>query len=299
MCQPSPMRVIPSNVAPGHPDYDLLSRIAAGIYARTGGPEALRNAFPALMRGAIDFVLDAVRTGRTELCELDNVEKTFIGLKIEHFLRDFLDVPKGLRDLVIDGVDVDIKNTTGNTWMIPPETSRMEEPCLVIASDDATQRCWLGLIIARNAYLTKPNRDQKRGVASGAFQNILWLVEAAPMPVSPWQGINMTEFRNLRKVKGGSKRAAEFFAGHLRKLVHRSVVQALLFDQDDYMKRLRGNQGARDILRTRGIALLSGFYDTALLAELGITGVAAEEMIAVNAASPEQEQLMRTRGVID
>jgi hypothetical protein len=65
------------------------------------------------------------------------------------------------------------------------------------------------------------------------------------------------------------------------------------------MKRLRGNQGARDILRTQGIALLSGFYDTALLAELGIVGVAADEMISVNGLTPEQDALLRLKGVID
>jgi hypothetical protein len=293
------MRVIPSIVGPGHQDHELLSRIAGAIFERAGGAAVLRGSFPELMRDAIDFVLDAVRTGRTELQELDNVEKTFIGLKVEHFVRDFLDVPKGLRDLIIDGLDVDIKNTTADTWMIPPETYRTEDPCLVIASEASTQRCWLGLIIARDAYLTKPNRDQKRGVASGAFQNILWLVEAAPMPVSHWHGIDMASFRELRKVRGGSKRAAAFFSSYLRKPIHRSVVQALLFDQDDYMKRLRGNQGARDILRTRGIALLSGFYDKGLLSELGVAGVASHEMIAVQALSPEQERLMRTKGVID
>lgn len=293
------MRVVPSIVRAGHPDYALLARIAAVINERAGGPDALRAAFPELMREAIDFVLDAVRTGRTELSELDNVEKTFIGLKVEHFVRDYLDVPKGIRDLVIDGLDVDIKNTTAETWMIPPETYRTEDPCLVIASEAATRRCWLGLIVARDAYLTKPNRDMKRGVASGAFENILWLVEAAPMPQSHWQGIDMEEFRELRKMRGGSRRAATFFSRHLRKPVHRSVVQALLYDQDDYMKRLRGNQGARDILRTQGIALLSGFYDTALLAELGIVGVAADEMISVNGLTPEQDALLRLKGVID
>lgn len=293
------MRVIPSTVRDGHPDYALLSRIANAINERAGGADALRLAFPELMREAIDFVLDSVRTGRTELGELDNVEKTFIGLKVEHFVRDYLDVPKGIRDLVIDGLDVDIKNTTAETWMIPPETYRTEDPCLVIASEAATRRCWLGLIVARDAYLTKPNRDMKRGVSSTAFEHILWLVEAAPMPPSHWQGIDMNEFRELRKMRGGSKRAAAFFTRHLRQPIHRSVVQALLFDQDDYMKRLRGNLGARDILRTQGIALLSGFYDKDLLRELGVTGLAPDEMISVKAATPEQESLLRAKNVID
>jgi hypothetical protein len=109
----------------------------------------------------------------------------------------------------------------------------------------------------------------------------------------------MAAFRELRKLRGGTKRAAAFFTSHLRKPIHRSVIQALLFDQEDYMKRLRGNGGARDILRKQGIALLSGFYDKAMLAELDVTGVADDEMMSVLALSTEQERLMRSKGVID
>jgi hypothetical protein len=72
------------------------------------------------------------------MSDLDNVEKTFVGLKMEHYVRDMLDVPKGLRDLVIDGIDVDVKNTTQNTWMIPQETYRTEDAVLVIASEEHT-----------------------------------------------------------------------------------------------------------------------------------------------------------------
>ena len=137
------MRTMPSAVTAGHPDYDHLNRLARAITERAGGAERLQAVFPELMRDAIDFLLDSVRTGRTLVSELDNVEKTFIGLKVEHFVRDFLDVPKGLRDLVINGEDVDIKNTTANTWMIPPETYRTEDPCLLIASDEGRRKCWL------------------------------------------------------------------------------------------------------------------------------------------------------------
>jgi hypothetical protein len=222
------MRVIPSVVEPGHRDFDVLDKIRRGVLARVGGPEELANKFPLLVREAIDFVLDPVHTARTRMGELDSIEKTFVGLKIEHFVRDMLDVPKGLRDLVIDGVDVDIKNTIGETWMIPPETYRTEDACLVVASEEATHRCWLGLLIARDAYLNSPNRDQKRSVASGAFQNIMWLIDGAPYPKSRWADIDMDRFREIRKMRGGTNRAVVFFSENLRRPVHRTVIQSLL-----------------------------------------------------------------------
>ena len=80
---------------------------------KTKGREGLRQRLPRLIADAIDFVIDPVRTARTKVADLDNVEKTFVGLKIEHFFRDFLDLPKGICDLRIDGFDLDIKNTVG------------------------------------------------------------------------------------------------------------------------------------------------------------------------------------------
>ena len=80
-----------------HPDLLTLQRIAAGIRARLGHGNELEVLLPAIIKDAIDFVIDPVKTGRTTVAELDNVEKTFIGLKIEHYFRDRLDVPKGLR----------------------------------------------------------------------------------------------------------------------------------------------------------------------------------------------------------
>jgi len=293
------MRKIPSAVVPGHPDHEILAEIQDAILERVGSIQQLNEQFPALVRKAIDSVLDPVLTCRTRLEELDNVEKTFIGLKIEHFVRDMLDVPKGLHDLVIGGRDVDIKNTTRDTWMIPPETYRKEAPVLVIASEESTHCCWLGLLVARKSYLTKPNRDQKCGVGSGAFRNILWLVEAAPYPKSRWANLDMGLFRELRKVSGGTQRACMFFRKNLRVPIHRTVIQALLFDQDDYMKRLRGNGGARDILRTEGIALLSGSYDAELIAMLGLPDTKGNEMIAAESRTAADKNLMRRKGVID
>ncbi len=147
------MRMLPSRVSPGHRDYEQLAALRAEILRLGGGLESLRTKFPQLVADAIDFVLDPVRTCRTTLAEIDNVEKTFVGLKIEHFVRDLLDAPKGRRDLVIGGRDVDIKNTLDNSWMIPPETYRDEDPCIVINSKEDERTCWMGVFIARREYL--------------------------------------------------------------------------------------------------------------------------------------------------
>jgi hypothetical protein len=280
------MRFGPSVVTEQHPDFAELSHIRDGILRRIDGGKTLSELLPGLIKEAVDFVLDPVRTGRTQMSELDRVEKTFIGLKIEHFLRDLLDVPRGIkRDMQIDGVDVDIKNTVSANWMIPPETYTAAEPCLLIATAKFDGQCWLGLMIAREQYLNPgANRDQKRSVSEAGKRNILWLVEGVPYPPSSWAGIDMARFRELRRVHPGEQRAALFFQENLNRKIQRAVIQALLHDQKDYMKRLRYNGGARGILAAQGIDLLSATYGKKSARQRGIE-LAKDEWIALPTVS--------------
>lgn len=292
------MRMLPSQVSPGHPDYPALSGLRDAILRLTGGPERLRTDFPDTIREAIDFVLDPIRTGRTALQDLDNVEKTFVGLKIEHCLRDLLGAPKGIRDLVIDGYDIDVKNTLDNAWMIPPETYAAEDPCLVVTSKDAESTCWLGLMIARQSYLNAPNRDGKRGVKSQALRHVLWLVEGAPYPPSVWRGFDMALFNRLRQMHPGTARAVAFFRATQDREVPREVVQALLHDQLDPLKRLRRNQGARGVLEAQGIALLSGSFGRRVLRALDRPEIAPDAFIAIAPRSPAERDLMLRLGAL-
>jgi len=166
--------------------------------------------------------------------------------------------------------------------MIPPETYRNEEPCLLIATAKFDGKCSLGLVLARDSYLTSPkgNRDGKRSLSASGKQHIMWLVQELPYPTSSWDGIDMARFRELRRVRGGTKRAAQFFRENIGRRVHRSVVEALLFDQRDCMKRVRGNGGARDDLRKEGILILSGAYDAKEAAKRGIS-LAKDEFVSV------------------
>lgn len=292
-----------STVDQFHADYPTLMALEDEIVARCGGRSGLIDRFPRLVRDAVDFVLDPVRTARTRVAELDNVEKTFIGLKLEHFVRDMLDVPKGLRDLIVNGVDVDIKNTVQSNWSIPQETYRGSELCLLMAVNDAKFTCSLGLIVAKLDYLHKGkgNRDTKKGVSAEGFKHIHWLVADAPFRPSRFAGIDMARFRELRTgVKSGKERAAQFFRENLFCIVHRDVVHALLYDQYDYMKRIRANGGAPDLLGHEDIAVLIGTFtkDRALAAALGIPNLLPDEVVAVQARSHDEWKTLKDGGEV-
>jgi phage terminase Nu1 subunit (DNA packaging protein) len=75
------MRPIRTPLNEDHPDYPILATLRDEIARKAGGLANLQVKFPGIVRDAIDFVLDPVRTARTKVKDLDNVEKTFIGLK--------------------------------------------------------------------------------------------------------------------------------------------------------------------------------------------------------------------------
>jgi hypothetical protein len=220
----------PQHVSPGHPDFETLNKIRSGILTRVGGEKALANTLPLLIRDALDFVIDPVRTARTRVIDLDNVEKTFIGLKVEHYLRDLLDVPKGLRDLVIDGLDVDVKNTVRTTWMIPPETYRTADPCLLIATADARRSSARLGLMRRQGRLPQQGepRQQARRRARWVGSNVLCgSVNDVAFPPSRWDGIDMAEFRRAAAACGSGRVSAAFFFRDVPAggRTHRSIVQ--------------------------------------------------------------------------
>lgn len=289
---------------PSHPDFAVTTRIAHAVTSRLG--TNIDTVLAERILGAVDFVLDPVRTGRTTIDELDRVEKTFIGLKVEHLIRDILDVSPGARDLHLDGMNVDVKNTIrkSRAWMIPLETYRDEEPVLLIASDPTARTSSMGVMIARDAYLGAENRDRKRRVLSTAHANILWIAQNLTWPPSRWEGLDMERFRQLRAEKspngrpGGARRAAKFFRENIDRPIHRSVVVALLHEQSDPLKRLRTDGGARDYLAPEGIAILSRHFDRPLVEALGLQ-IGRDEFISIKPSTPEQAAALRAAGKID
>jgi hypothetical protein len=125
-------------------------------------------------------------------------------------------------------------------------------------------------------------------------------VNGTRFPQSKFIGLDMDRFRELRKTLFGNERAAQFCRENLRRVVHRDVMQGLLFDQYDYMKRLRANRGAPDILRNEGIAILIGTFlkDRTLAADLGFPNLKADEVVAVKPVSARERVLMQQAGVI-
>lgn len=84
-----------SLIVAGHPDFLLLSAIAADLEARAGGAGRIVQEVPELLREVIDDVIQTPTTGRRSYDELEKTEKTYIGTRVEIMLRALLSLPRG------------------------------------------------------------------------------------------------------------------------------------------------------------------------------------------------------------
>ncbi|NHA14135.1 NaeI family type II restriction endonuclease [Thioalkalivibrio sp. XN279] len=279
-------------MSPDHPDFELLDRIRREVLARAGGLEALRDAFPVLIRDAIDGVVDTPRTARLKLADIEKTEKTYLGTRVEILFRDFLGLRKGVLDLVVDGVDVDIKNTIGSNWMIPTEA--VGKPCILIRSNEAKFLCSLGLVVAHDAYLTVgANKDSKRSLSALGRKQIMWLLEDEPYPSNFWATKDVAEAIYITDpaVRAANERIVRLFTTTLKVPIDRRVIEGVA-RQKDPMKRLRKNGGARDELALMGIALLSGKYHGEMIAELGLPSCSPDQFIAYKPETQAERELL-------
>lgn len=281
-----------------HPDYDLVSRLVSAIIRHAGGFEKLAVDLPALLRQAFDEVIDAPRTGRFTLSETEKTEKTYVGTKVEILIRNHLRVSKGTTlDMLVDGTEIDIKNTTARDWMLPREV--IGRPALLVRSSEKTALCDIGVVICRPEYLRlSTNQDGKGQLLAAQHVNIWWMLRQHPYPPNFWEVLSLADRHEIMSSKGGAKRLAALFEKIQNKPISRQQVSALA-QQHDYMKRIRRNGGARDILGPKGIALLWGQGDRALIDQLGLGPVTSEEFVSFTPRTMDEAALLRAAGHID
>ncbi len=282
-----------------HQDHAELASLEADLMKAVGGPERFEEKLRSFFRSAIDEVIDTARTGRHFFKQLEKTEKTYLGTKFEILLRDWLQVPRGVRlDLLIGEREVDVKSTTGggSGWMIPPEA--IDQFCILLRVNEASAKCAFGLVRARQGYLRdSKNRDAKTSFSAAGTANIWWLVSDFEYTPNFWALIDEPLQRQIMSAGKGTKRLATLFENCLGVPVSRVQVAAIAA-QDDYMKRIRRNGGARDLLAPKGIAILYSESDRNLMVRLGLK-FGFREFVSCSPENAEQESWLREAGHID
>ena len=239
-----------------------------------------------VLRRTFDQLYDGERTGRYRWDQLSRVEKNGCGPLIEINLhREFEFADGTLLDYAIASVDVDCKCSQKiGGWMIPPEArGRL---CLVLSAEDSALPRWsLGVVRVTSERLnTGANRDAKATLNKIGRAAITWLFRDSVLPANILLQLDRATVDRIFSQRSGQLRVNELFRSALCKVIGRAAV-ATVAQQEDYMKRVRANGGARTALQPEGILILGQFTSHAAIAQaLRIPIPGAGDSISVRVA---------------
>lgn len=262
-------------------DYALVEVFRA---FQSADPDGMRVG--RMMRRTLDQLYDGQRTGRYSWAQLHKTERTHFGTLFEiNLRREFDDViDEGVKlDYRIAGYDVDCKfSQRMGGWMIPPEA--FGELLLVGFVDDVAAEFAIGIVRASPEHLRSgANRDAKVGLNPTGNAAVRWLQRPGDLPPNVLLQCQPHDLDAIfRSGLSGQTRVNELFRRVTRRRIGRNTV-ATVARQDDFMKRVRENGGARSLLRPEGYVILSGDYalHRSVAEQLGVETPEPGEMVSV------------------
>jgi hypothetical protein len=232
-------------------------------------PDGYRMA--ATIRNTLDQLYDGQHTGRYRWDQLHKTEKTHCGTLVEiNLQRDFNFADGHKLDYSIAGHEVDCKYSQAlGHWMIPNEAH--DELCLVVTANDRESVWSAGVVRATPERLgLGRNRDAKATLSAAGRADIAWLHLEAELPPNVLLQLEPDVVAAILAPRSGQQRVNELFRRVQGRRVTRGVI-ATVAQQDDYMKRVRENGGARSHLKPEGIIILGDYSAHRLIAtQLGI-----------------------------
>lgn len=251
-----------------------------------------------VIRNTLDQLYDGQHTGRYRFNQLHKTEKTHMGTLIEINLhREFGFDDGDATDYRIDGIEVDCKYSMSGNWTLPPEV--VGHLALLITADDDRGTWRAGLMRIEEEWLNPGrNRDAKGTLSLAGKRRItpLWQ-EHQRLPANLFLQLSSDVIGKIFSATGrhgnnhGQARTNELFRQVQGRIVRRSEL-ATVAQQDDFMKRARGNGGARGTLRNEGILILGHQQNDPKVARaLGLPVPNKGELVSARVvpAGPEDE----------
>jgi hypothetical protein len=205
---------------------NAITDVKARIFEAAGGEKNFRRELPFIFRQAVDELLDAPRTRRLRLSELEPNEKAILGIKVEAALRYLLDFPRGLLDFQIGPHPVDVKFSIKTSWMIPPEA--IGHICILISADEVRSRFSIGLARATEENLNKGrNRDGKTSFSAAGKVRIDWIAHDEAYPPNLWESVSPDLAQSIFEPPSGTMRLVRLLEVMEGQPVHRSTIHAV------------------------------------------------------------------------
>ncbi|MFB9166540.1 NaeI family type II restriction endonuclease [Arthrobacter psychrochitiniphilus] len=247
---------------------------------RQADPDGSRMA--RVYRETFDQLYDGQRTGRYRWDQLYKTEKTHYGTLIEINLQREFKFDDGLvMDYQIAGHEIDCKYSASAQWMLPPES--IDHLILGSVASDVKSTWSIGLVRAtpenRNV---GTNRDRKGSLSALGKSRIQWLFKDALMQPNILLQLPEDQVARIFAPKSGQARVNELFRVATNMRISRNII-ATVAQQNDFMKRVRENGGARSTLRAEGYLILGGDYSsqTAVARALGCIVPEPGELVSV------------------
>ncbi|MFD5127229.1 NaeI family type II restriction endonuclease [Streptomyces olindensis] len=238
--------------------------------------------FATVLRDTIDQLLNGEVTGRYDWKTLFKTEKTHAGTLVEINLQREFEFDDGIdMDYRIAGIDVDCKYSQQfGGWMIPPEA--LGHLCLLVWADDSKSLWSAGLLRIRREWLNGGNnRDLKLTIKAEHRNKIIWLWHNAELPENVLLHMSSRDRELVFSHKSGQARLNELFRLVQARRIGRNVVRTVA-QQKDYMKRVRGNGGARSALQKEGILIMGDYAShQAIAAKLSVPVPREGEFVSV------------------
>jgi hypothetical protein len=273
------------------PELDVVQ---AELYRLDAGGHQVAT----VLRDTLDQLYDGQHTGRWNYDQLHKTEKTHMGTLVEINLHRRFGFGDGdTTDYRIAGIEVDCKySMTYGGWELPPEA--VGQLCLLLTANDSAGYWAAGLLRVREPYLRgKPNRDSKRQLSAASRARIrrLWpgrgrLAENLFLDLDASRRDRIFGARAARGRQHGQARTNELFRSVQRRIIRRAEL-ATVAQQDDFMKRARGNGGARTQLRPEGILVLGHQDNDPLVATaLGLPAPRKGEFISARVVPAREDR---------
>lgn len=244
------------------PPDPAVAEVATELLRLVGGVAAAEDFFARIIRRSIDEVLDGPRTGRYVFTQLEKVERTYIGQKVEIILRDALELGRGTTlDLLVAGHDVDAKWSQGRSWMIPgeymdPARNPLPPVCLMLGTDRAGGSLF-DVIVARPLNATGKNQDGKaslstRGLGTQESWSAQWLVRDGTLPPNFLSTLDAEAVTRIMTTKKGRARVHQLLEETIGQVVPREAIETIA-QQKDAMRCIR-----QDSAQNMSFKVLSG-----------------------------------------
>jgi hypothetical protein len=234
---------------------DALDEVVAEL--RSMDPDGSRMA--TTLRNTLDQLYDGQHTGRYRWDQLHKTEKTYCGTAFEINLQRDFNFDDGVKlDYRIAGHEVDCKYSQSfGGWMIPNEAHG--ELCLVVTGDDLKSTWSAGVVRMTEERLSAGrNRDAKTTLNARGRQSVTWLRMESSLPPNVLLHLDGEDVNAIFASQYGQQRVNELFRRVQAQRITRGVI-ATVAQQDDYMKRVRENRGARSYLKPEGIIILGDY----------------------------------------